>query len=251
MKMNYKNNYVPTYYKNNDILVKIFDLFYIILLGFFLFKRFFEITKWMQTYKWSEILFNKINIIYNSVYEYILLSYTIIKIILYKKKLYKISLFLLLIVIAKISGVASGNNYIFIVFLLMISAMNINYKKILYLSLVINLSILIPTIFAAKYGLLPNTIEVGRNREYLGFIWTTLPVMIYCYTCFSFINLKNGKISMFEYVLINLINIWFFIKTDTRFAFLILLMTSTFFFLLGNKINFLATQKIIPALFHG
>lgn len=140
-----------------------------------------------------------------------------------------------LLYVGRCASLIQGDVYFYIGALLVVAAVGLSAKKILVVWLSFNLPILIATIVSSKIGILENWIEVGRNREFLGFVWTTTPVMIFSYAVFEYLVLKRGKLGVFSIVLICSVNIWLFMKTNTRFSFLIIFGVLAVFSLYNNS----------------
>ena len=162
-------------------------------------------------------------------------------------KLYTIP-FAIILLIGNISEKYSGSDYVYIMLFLIVAAIDIKMEYIVYYNIIVKSFILFLTIFLSLNGIIENKIELGRNREYLGFDWTTTPFMHYCYILFMFLSIKKKKINLKEYIIFNIINIWFFIRTNTKMAFLITFLVLLFFFVFGNDLKKITEQKFIKKI---
>ena len=232
-------------YKKKNIIKIFLDIYFFVILGFFLFDRIFTITIWHDSYKIANYIWNKANLFFFGEFMYYVLVCAIARMLVEKKNLIRILICLIIIVVSYNSYKSSGEVYIYIVSLLIISAMGVDAKKILLFSIIIESLILVPTVYAALKGFIINEIEIGRNREYLGFIWTTLPVILFFYIILDWIVIKRGNINLFELLFLSSINIWMFIKTDTRMTFLLFCFYITFFFFIKRREKKIANLKIL------
>jgi hypothetical protein len=146
-------------------------------------------------------------------------------------------------IVGRFAALVQNDAYIYNALLLIIAAFGVSAKRIMRFFVVLNVPMLIATIVASKNGVIDNWIEIGRDRESLGYTYTTTPVMIFAYVCFSYIILRKGKIGLFEYVILNLINLWLFLRTNSRFAYLIVSI-ALLFSLVYEKIQNLIIRAI-------
>lgn len=220
-------------YKNNNSLgiVKwISEIVFLTLFGMFLCRRLLGETLWI--YKYSAVgSFWKFSIyFFDEWLVYLLLVFIIARMIILYDKIYENIFILVSIAIAKISQLSSEDNYILVIILFIIAARGINAKKILCFSAIFNILVCIVTVTGSLVGIIDNYIQLGRDREYLGFTWTTTSVMLFSYFVFVYIVIKSGKLNILEFLIITMINIWFYCRTNTRFAFLIVFVTVAMFF---------------------
>ena len=73
-----------------------------------------------------------------------------------------------------------------------------------------------------------------RNRHFLGFSWTTSAPILFLFIILCVVYLNRGKIDILEYGILSIFNLYFFIMTNTKLAFLISFCSITFFFLFKN-----------------
>lgn len=83
--------------------------------------------------------------------------------------------------------------------------------------------------YATDYIFDPQT----RNRHSLGFSWTTTAPILYFFILLGYIYLKQEKIKISEYILLELVNIWFYKMTDTRMTFVVSSLFLLFFAIEG------------------
>ena len=223
--------------KRIKIIVLIADVMFFFTLALVLFTRHLEATLWPSTYEFAEKIRVQLRLFYDTHLVSVLIFCAVVKLIYNKSIVRGIFFVFIYLVGINIKNTHDTYQYILIAILFIIAASMIDAKKILVLYLVVDSFVLILTLAGAFSGKLDNIIELGRNREYLGFLWTTTPVMLFSYITFTLIVLKKGKINIKEYIVLNLINICFFIFTDTRFAFLIVFLTLFLVFFLNKQIE--------------
>ena len=74
----------------------------------------------------------------------------------------------------------------------------------------------------------------GRVREFLGFQWATTAPILFLFIVFGGIYLNRGRLSLIGAVLINVVNVFLFILTDSRMAFLVTFVTTLHFLCFGH-----------------
>ena len=88
-------------------------------------------------------------------------------------KLSRIIAFAVLVVTGKMVSIANEDMHMYIMMLLIVAAFGISAKKIFIFTIGLNIPPLIATIVASQRGVIENRIDPGRNREYLGYNWTS------------------------------------------------------------------------------
>ena len=216
---------------SNKVLLRVREILFFASLGIFLFKYLFcDVTLWNgQNLFWGEVD-RQIDLICDSYVPLILIVSIVFAFFTTVPKLTRLFASASLIAIGKLVAVVHEDSYFFIMMLLIVAAIGISAKKILIFSIGLNIPFLVYTIISSQLGTIENRIDPSRNREYLGYNWTTTPVMIFSYAVFAYLIIRKGKINIWEYLTLNVVNYWFFHKTNTRFAFLIVFLL--LFFLL-------------------
>lgn len=214
---------------SNKALLLIREVLFFSSLGFFLFKRLFcDVTLWNgQNPFWGEVD-QQVDQICESYVPFILIACIVFAFFTTVPKLTRLLACAALIAIGKLVAVANEDSYFFVMTLLIVAAVGISAKKILTFTIGLNIPFLLYTVISSQIGRIENRIDPGRHREYLGYNWTTTPVMIFTYAVFAYLVLRKGKITIWEYLFLNAANFWFFYKTNTRFAFLIIFLLLTF-----------------------
>ena len=210
------------------------DLLFYFCLGVYLIQNnLVAVSLWRRTYIWFNEIATVIDNLYMNRIEFILIGCIFITFFTTKPNILRIGVFLSLVLIGWKVSIVQGDVYYYLGMLLIVAAYKINAKRILVYFVSVNFSLLFITILSSKIGYLENFIELGRNREYLGYTWTTTPVMIFSYSVFAYLILKRGRINIAEFVLICGTDYWFFLKTNTKFSFLIILLVVLFFTYMG------------------
>lgn len=99
-----------------------------------------------------------------------------------------------------------------------IEARNIEFSKIAEVSILINICILIVTIYASQHGLLENRIFAkndGTPRYGLGFMYTTYPSQLLFFSTAAWVSIRNKSIKIWELLALLLANIYIYSETKT------------------------------------
>ncbi len=228
---------------DNKIVKILSEIYFFFMLGAFWSKRLIGATKWTLKYKFIMSFWKDTVDFFDEKLVYLLIIFIVLRAIIVKISMKKLITFTTLIVFAELARLKSGDTYILVIFLLIVAANEIDGKRIISFFTILNILLFTITIVGALSGILENQIEVGRNREYLGFNWTTTSVMLFTYFIFYYIVLKKGNITVLSFSIISLINIWLFIKTNTRFAFLISMSVLFVFFVISEFLKYLIDKK--------
>lgn len=228
------------------------DILFFFCLGVFLIQtNLVLVSLWRNTYGWFDEVASGIEYLYFNVIQIALIVCIVITFFITKPNLTRIVIFLSLIVIGRTVALVQNYVYFYQGILLIVAAYRISAKKILAFFLSVNVPLLFITVFMSRIGCLENRIELGRNREFLGYTWTTTPVMIFAYAVFAYLVLRRGKVNIIEFLLINILNYWFFVKTNTKFTFLIIFLITLFFALMelfrGKRITNLERNLLMMA----
>lgn len=214
--------------KSNIALLRVREFLFFISFGAFLIRRLFtDVTLWHFQFDFFWDFREKMEMIYDEYIPIVLLACIAFMLFTTVPKLSRIIAFAALIFVGKMVSIANEDMHMYIMMLLTVAAFGISAKKILSFVIGLNIPLLIATIVASQCGVIENRIDPSRNREYLGYNWTTTPMMIYSYALFGYLILRKGKITIWEYLLFNGGNVWFFYKTNTRFAFLLVFLVLT------------------------
>lgn len=170
--------------------------------------------------------------------KYYALAMVFFKILFFDWKHYtfftKIRLFLLILFLTVVM-IVNDNRYLFQLFLLIIGAKNVDFKRIVKDTFFLEMVLVGSIVMLAMLGVLDNTIsnrEFGTVRNALGFkyppsssgyVWSL--TLLYCY-------IKNGKLCWYEYFGLFFLNVIFYFLTDSRNGFLcsIVLLFLTFLY---------------------
>lgn len=215
----------------NRGIIAIRDCLFFYSLAIFLIKRLFVDVALWRSFPWFDDFRDTINDIYDHRLVNLLLVCIAISFFSSVPKLRRIFLFSFMIYLGNKVSSIQDNMYFYLAMLLILAAYRVSAKRILIFCLSLNIPALIVTVVASQIGVIENRIELGRDREYLGYTWTTTPVMIFAYGVFAYLVLRRGKIKIIEYITLNVINFWFFYKTNTRFAFLLVFLLLTIMYL--------------------
>ena len=146
----------------------------------------------------------------------------------------KLPMLLLCGVCVLISAVNTGLFRIIFTILFMIAAGNQKWKDLIKLSFAVECVLMIFILLSYLNGILPNETILRMDsspRYYLGYNYTTLSANYFFHMVLMYLYIKKGKMKVFPYVAIILINIFFYLTTNTKtiFAMVFLVLGAVFF----------------------
>ena len=143
----------------------------------------------------------------------------------------------------------SRNMELVFYFLFFFAARGISCNLVIGTSMVAQSAVTLITIAASVVGLVNNYItdKDDRIREFLGFKWATTSALIYSFVVLELLYLWKGRIRLLNYVIINVINYFLYVLTDSRMAFLLCIGSTTFFLLFGGLIGQFRERKWFTA----
>lgn len=133
-----------------------------------------------------------------------------------------------------ISAVNTGLLRIVFTILFIIAAGNQKWKDLIKLSFLVECVLMIFILLSYLNGILPNETILRMDsspRYYLGYNYTTLSANYFFHMVLMYIFIKKGKMKVLPYVAIILINVFFYLTTDTKtiFAMVFLVLGAVFF----------------------
>ena len=141
----------------------------------------------------------------------------------------------------------SKNNTMLLYVFLFLGAISIDSKLIVKVSFYTKSVFLFLTILFSQIGLIQDFIFIdgGRNRHGLGFTWTTTGRILYLHLMLEYIYIRREKITLVEYAVMELLNIWFYRMTDASMAFYLSTMFIVYFAVVHlEKKKFFVSRKI-------
>lgn len=122
-----------------------------------------------------------------------------------------------------ISAYISPNKNQLILWVFIVAAHDVDFQEIIKWSLWVHIAGLLFIIASCYGGILENEIYIqdggNRIRESLGFQYTTQGAHYYFYMILFWVYWRKDKITWKELAVITAVNIYFFVKTDTKNAF--------------------------------
>ncbi len=126
--------------------------------------------------------------------------------------------------------------------LLLIGAIGVQSKNLLNVTLICQTITLVVAFISCFLGIVPDHIydETTRMRHSLGFSWTTTPAALYFFAMLIYVYLRKGKIKWFEFLIMELVDLWLYKMTDSRMNFFLSSFMLVFIMLyhLVNKMIF-------------
>lgn len=132
------------------------------------------------------------------------------------------------------AGIAFNHNKtMFLYSLIVLAAINMKSELLMKVYLIVQAIMVSGIVLLSQIGIIEDFVSKSaeETRHFLGFNYTTAAPIMFLFMIMSYIYIKKGKLSLFEYVIGMLITLYFYKMTDTTFAFLISIGTLTFFFL--------------------
>ncbi len=118
----------------------------------------------------------------------------------------------------------SSNNTMLLYVFLFIGAIGMDARRIIMTSCICKGIMLFVTVGLSQIGVIQDYIFVdgGRNRHGLGFSWTTTGHILFLHWLLEYIFMRRGKVTIFEYAIMELLNIWFYWMTDASMTFYVI-----------------------------
>lgn len=119
------------------------------------------------------------------------------------------------------SWIGSSNRVMMFFLLLYFAAYDVESRQGLRTIYITQTIFLFTLVLLSMFGYATDYIfdPYTRMRHSLGFNWTTTAPILYFFILLAYIYLKQEKIKIIEYILLELLNIWFYKMTDTRMTF--------------------------------
>lgn len=192
---------------------KLFVLAYVVFL--------FEIIMSYSMYGYMEVLHPVFSIVRKATFAVILCK---LLLDLYTKEFTKRDAVLIIAVgcLLIISALITKERAFLAYWAFIVAGANVDYRKIIKLSFVVHIACLAIIICSTYVGILDNIIyyrnEVEKTglRESLGFHYSSEIAHMFFYTTLMWIYFRQDKIKLLELLIITLVTIFIFIKTDTK-----------------------------------
>jgi len=138
------------------------------------------------------------------------------------------------------------------IILFIFCARNVSFEKIIKLTFFIQVVLMIFIVGSSFTGIIENRIYLrsdGQMRWSLGYTYTTFPSQLYFYMTLMYVYIKKESIKIWNVIFIILIGSFFYIQTDTKSPFYLVILFSIMAYLLkfsnqgmknniGNRILF-------------
>lgn len=138
----------------------------------------------------------------------------------------------IMLAIFLVSCLTSGDKTMVLYSLILIAALDTDGKKVIQITAVLQAAIISITVVLSQLGILEDYvfgIAEGRIRHGLGFSWTTTAPILFLYCMLSYIYLKREQFSIFHAAVLEVINVWMFVMTDSKMAFFLSTLFLAFF----------------------
>ena len=130
--------------------------------------------------------------------------------------------FLLIFALAFFLGFYSGKNGTLVFYcLIMLSSYKMNNEKTIKITAYTQGIFLLLIILLSQTGIITDYVfdEDARHRYGLGFTWTTVAPITFFYFIMCFIYTNRRRIKWHHIIILEIINVWLYYKTNTRMAF--------------------------------
>jgi len=211
-------------YKN--FLTKKNEIFLGLALVLFTFAVVIEMTVFTMTTNGDD---NRIFLMITKTMRYISYALCVLQICINQKvKKRWVICVVLIFAILSVVMVVSNSRTMFLYFWLIAAATGISDKKILRTVMWTQISILCVTVLFSQIGIIRDFVYEERSRHYLGFTWTTTAPILFFYIILQYLYICDFQLTFPKFIVFMIINIWLFVMTNTRFAFVLLLITLVF-----------------------
>ena len=143
-----------------------------------------------------------------------------------------LTIMILVILITALSMLASTTKTMFLYTFLFLAVFHMESEKLIKCTFFTQVFLLLIIVGCSLLGIIPDYVWIehgNRVRHFLGFGWTTTGPVLYFFILLQYIFLKKGKINIYEYVILMLIDVFFYKRTNTRTCFYISVLFLTFF----------------------
>lgn len=125
----------------------------------------------------------------------------------------------------------SSNKTVIFYFLVCIAAYGVREENLLKCACIVQSLVLAICVCGSQIGFVTDYVRVDNNRvrHFLGFSWTTTGAILFLFILLQYIYLRKGKLTVWEDIVGLVISAFFYKMTDSRFAFLISVLTILFF----------------------
>lgn len=127
---------------------------------------------------------------------------------------------------------ASGEQALIFHALIFWAAKDVNSRTIIKITLILQTIIVAVFVVLSQIGIIVDMIANAetRARHMLGFEWANTVPTLFFFMVLSYIYLRKEKLRLIEIIIIELINLWLYIMTDTRMSFLLLSLVLVYVF---------------------
>ena len=165
----------------------------------------------------------------------------IVKLVINKTNIHRLENIMLIGFLVFLSCIFANKRTMILGFLFIIAAEEIRDSIVLKTTVLLQGIALFITIFLSQVGIWVDYIfDTERMRHGLGFSWTTTGPILYFYFMLEICYLYKKKIKIWHLLLLEAINFYFYIMTDTRMAFI---LSSAFLVLFALNLVGLAEWK--------
>ena len=171
------------------------------------------------------------------------------------KRVYPLKTFICYLLFAIVSAVSwyfCRNTLLLAAALLFMAAYELSARRVITLSALVTGAVLAVTVILSELGIAENFLfnEAGaRPRWGLGFSWATNGPTVLFFFVLQYIFLRKSKMKIWEYVILEAVNVYMFIRTDTNLPFLLMTVLLVFFAVEGAFRNHWRALKHLKVLY--
>lgn len=154
---------------------------------------------------------------------------------IYKRK--QLGFIFVTVFILLLSYLGSSDKTMVLYLLFFVAAVGISSEQVIRVYMFTQGALLSFLVIGSQLGIVQDYVRTGggRVRHFLGFSWTTTSAILFLFILLQYIFIKKGKLSLIENMIMIGVSSFFYVMTDSRFAFLIC-GASVVFFWLFNKV---------------
>ena len=216
----------------------LFYLSYIVFLVYMMLSTTFYYQHFQSVVKWKIVFLFCMGML--ALYEFIKDGLTV-------KNFYFLVAMMLIVYNCFRIGKGVTQNSIAVILLFVFCARDVSFRKLSQITMITTGAVLAFVVLSSYAGIIPNyaLFSKDRYREYLGFLYALYPPTVMSNITFLWIYYKKEKITVPGVAVFFLLNLFFFLKTDSRISFALTAFMLFFSLFLKKHQPFILRRKIL------
>lgn len=140
----------------------------------------------------------------------------------------------ILFILIGLAAIVSEDRSLIFHILIFWAARNVNSRSIIKLTVIFQCVVVFGFTVLSQLGIVVDTVvdKTTRQRHLLGLEWANTAPTLFFFIVMSYIYLRKKNIKLLELAVIEVINIWFFIMTNTKMSFALLTVALIYVFIM-------------------